>query len=202
MRLLLAPRRQRADERREKGQAAPRRRDRPRNLGLITPAKSGLIGGMFVDLRAVPEGTDINSEICIVGAGAAGITIARELNGSGVTCVLLESGGTEFDSATQQLYAGDIVGRPFLDLTTCRLRHFGGTTNHWSGWCMPLEPIDFETREGLPYRGWPVGGFGLYRWYRRAQEVCQIGPFDYEPEHWGVLQTKLPAPFRGPHFVP
>jgi 2-polyprenyl-6-methoxyphenol hydroxylase-like FAD-dependent oxidoreductase len=61
---------------------------------------------MFIDLRVIPDGTDITSEICIVGAGAAGITLARELNGSGLTCALLESGGTEFDSRTQQLYAG------------------------------------------------------------------------------------------------
>ncbi len=157
---------------------------------------------MFIDLRAIPDGTDINTEICIVGAGAAGITLARELDGSGFGCALLESGGAEFDKRTQELYAGDNIGRPFLDLTTCRLRYFGGTTNHWSGWCMPLDPIDFETREGVPYRGWPVGGFGLYRWYRRAQELCQIGPFDYAPDHWGVERTKLPAPFRGPHFIP
>jgi choline dehydrogenase-like flavoprotein len=157
---------------------------------------------MFVDLRGVPDGTDINSEICIVGAGAAGITLARELNGSGLTCVLLESGGTEFDSQTQELYAGDNIGRPFFDLTTCRLRYFGGTTNHWSGWCLPLDPIDFEGREGLPYRGWPFQRSALEPWYRRAQDVCQIGAFDYAPDHWGIVQTKLPTPFRGPHFIP
>ena len=157
---------------------------------------------MFIDLRTVPDGTEIRTAICIVGAGAAGITLTRELNGSGFSCVLLESGGMEFDSRTQELYAGDVIGRPFPDLTTCRLRYFGGTTNHWSGWCLPLDPIDFETREGLPYRGWPLGRFGLYRWYRRAHEVCEIGPFDYAPDHWGIVQTKLPLPFRGPHFIP
>ncbi len=157
---------------------------------------------MFVDLRTVPDGTEITAEICIVGAGAAGITLAREFNGSGAAVALLESGGTEFDSKTQELDAGDIIGRPFLDLTTCRLRYFGGTTNHWAGWCLPLDPIDFEAREGLPYRGWPFGRFAMYRWYRRAQDLCQIGPFDYAPEDWGVVSTKLPAPFRGRHFVP
>ena len=157
---------------------------------------------MIRDLLHDTPQAGFNADICIAGAGAAGITLARELNGSGLACVLLESGGTEFDSKTQELYAGDNIGRPFLDLTTCRLRYFGGTTNHWSGWCLPLDPIDFETREGLRYRGWPFGRFGLYRWYRRAQEVCQIGPFDYAPDHWGVVRTKLPAPFRGPHFIP
>jgi choline dehydrogenase-like flavoprotein len=157
---------------------------------------------MFIDLRAVPDGTDITGDICIVGAGAAGITLARELNGSGSVCVLLESGGTEFDSQTQELYAGDNIGRSFFDLTTCRLRYFGGTTNHWSGWCRPLDPIDFEEREGLPYRGWPFARSVLEPWYRRAQDVCQVGPFDYTPDSWGVARNKLPAPFRGPHFVP
>ena len=77
---------------------------------------------MFIDLRTVPDGTEIRTAICIVGAGAAGITLTRELNGSGFSCVLLESGGMEFDSRTQELYAGDVIGRPFPDLTTCRLR--------------------------------------------------------------------------------
>jgi choline dehydrogenase-like flavoprotein len=157
---------------------------------------------MFVDLRAIPDGTNISGEVCIIGAGAAGITLARELNGSAMACVLLESGGGEFDSKTQELYAGDIIGRPFPDLTTSRLRYFGGTTNHWAGWCRPLDPIDFETREGVPYRGWPFGGLELYRWYRRAQEVCQLGSFDYAPEHWGVVESQVPPPFRGPHFIP
>jgi choline dehydrogenase-like flavoprotein len=157
---------------------------------------------MFVDLRVVPDGTDITGDISIVGAGAAGITLARELNGSGLACVLLESGGMEFDSQTQELYAGDNIGRPFFDLTTCRLRYFGGTTNHWSGWCLPLDPIDFDERAGLPYRGWPFERSALEPWYRRAQDVCELGAFDYTPDDWGVRQTKLPAPFRGPHFVP
>ena len=157
---------------------------------------------MFIDLRTVPDGTAITGDICVVGAGAAGITIARELNGSGLVCVLLESGGMEFDSETQELYSGDNIGRPFFDLTTCRLRYFGGTTNHWSGWCLPLDAIDFEERDGLPYRGWPFARSALEPWYRRAQDVCQVGPFDYRPHSWGVLQPKLPVPFRGPHFVP
>ncbi|HUC09229.1 MAG TPA: GMC family oxidoreductase [Stellaceae bacterium] len=157
---------------------------------------------MFVDIRDVPDGTGITADICIVGAGAAGITLAREFNGTGIACALLEGGGTAFEDKSQELYAGDSIGRPILDLTTCRLRYFGGTTNHWAGWCLPLDAIDFETRDGVPYRGWPFGLFELYRWYRRAQDVCQLGPFDYVPEDWGIVPTNVPAPFRGPHFIP
>ena len=35
------------------------------------------------------------------------------------------------------------------------LRYFGGTTNHWGGWCAPPDPIDFEERDSMPHSGWP-----------------------------------------------
>src|SRR6266581_3315812 len=89
-----------------------------------------------------------------IGLGAAGITLAREFSDAQVRVVLLESGGMDYEQETQELYEGQIIGRPFLDLTICRLRFFGGTTNHWGGWCLPLDEIDFEGRDDLPYHGW------------------------------------------------
>ena len=110
---------------------------------------------MFVDARSVPAGTRIETDVCIVGAGAAGITLAREFLNAGFRVAVLESGGLDYDQDTQDLYEGLETGQPYLDLTTCRLRFFGGTTNHWGGSCLPFDPIDFETRDGLPHRGWP-----------------------------------------------
>ena len=101
---------------------------------------------MFIDVRELPQNTEIESEICIIGAGAAGITIARELRDKPYRICLLESGGLDFDSDTQTLYQGKNVGLPYESLDTARLRYFGGTTNHWGGHCRPLLPIDFEKR--------------------------------------------------------
>src|SRR5271155_300794 len=84
---------------------------------------------MIIDARSVPAGTVLETAVCIIGAGAAGITLAREFIGSRFETLLLESGGLEFAADTQDLYQGAIVGRPFEDLTACRLRFFGGTTN-------------------------------------------------------------------------
>src|SRR5580658_6517389 len=105
---------------------------------------------MIIDSRGVPPGTVIETEVCIVGAGAAGITLAREFADSPFRVALLESGGMEFDPDTQQLYEGQNAGLPFDDLTVCRLRFFGGTTGHWGGYCLPLDPIDFEERDEFP----------------------------------------------------
>jgi len=156
---------------------------------------------MISDAHLVqPAGTVLDTDICIVGAGAAGITLARELAGSKLRVVVLESGGLEANSATQKLYAGTSIGRPYLDATTCRLRYFGGSTNHWGGWCAPLEAIDFERRNAIPYSGWPFSRASLDPWYRRAQKVCQLGPCDYDPQRWGVDLKLVPQPFTGPHF--
>ena len=154
---------------------------------------------MIIDARSVPAGTVLETAVCIIGAGAAGITLAREFIGSSFETLLLESGGIEFSRNTQDLYQGTDVGRSFQDLTTCRLRFFGGTTNHWAGSCAPYDAADFEPR--FPYHGWPFNRAHLDPWYRRAQEVCQIGPFEYAPAQWGISADQLPPPFNGPIFV-
>lgn len=155
---------------------------------------------MIVDARSIPPGTIIETEVCIIGAGAAGITLARKFIGARFRVALLESGGMELDAATQELYEGRSIGGSFPDLATSRLRFFGGTTNHWGGWCLPLDPIDFEGSDDLPYHGWPFPKSGLDQWYRQAQEVCELGPYDYRPASWGIPASKIPSPFSGPDF--
>ena len=155
---------------------------------------------MIIDASSVPSGTILESDVCIVGAGAAGITLAREFINSPFRVVLLESGGMGYEQETQDLYEGQSIGQNFQGLTASRLRYFGGTTNVWGGWCLPLDPIDLEPRDDLPYHGWPFPRSHLDPWYQRAQEVCQLGPYDYRPSSWGITPDKVPPPFSGPDF--
>src|SRR5579859_1957929 len=155
---------------------------------------------MIVDARSLPSGTVVETEVCIVGGGAAGITLAHEFSEAPFRVVLLESGGMDYEPDTQDLYQGQSIGRPFEDLTACRLRYFGGTTNHWGGWCLPLDAIDFEARDDFSHHGWPFLKSDLDPWYRRAQEVCQLGPYNYNPLNWGLEASQIPPPFSGPDF--
>jgi len=145
----------------------------------------------------VPENTIIGTEVCIVGAGAAGITLAREFAGHSFRVCLLESGGLEFDKETQSLSEGETVGLPYFPLHTARLRYFGGTTNHWGGWCRPLDEIDFEKRDWVPHSGWPFPRAHLDPCYERAQPICQLGPFAYDAEAWEDPPTRPRLPFTG-----
>lgn len=131
---------------------------------------------MFVDLRELPDGQVFQADVCIAGAGAAGITLAAELAAAGHEVCLLESGGLQFDPPTQQLYEADNAGIARLPATATRLRYFGGSTNHWNGKCARLDPIDFEERAWIPDSGWPISRRELDPFYDRAQPILDLPP--------------------------
>jgi len=157
---------------------------------------------MILDAHSVPTGTVIETDVCIIGGGAAGITLAREFIGSGLRAILLESGGEKPEQATQDLYGGSVIGRPYEMFANSRFRYFGGTTNRWGGaWCDLPSALDFEMREDIPYSGWPFPLSYLEPWYRRAQPVLRLGPYGYALDDWGIASTDIPDPFLGPHFL-
>ena len=134
----------------------------------------------FIDARTVPEGTVLETDLAIVGGGPVGIALALTLAATPLRIVLLESGGMKFDSKTQALYEGSKVGAPYLTLEATRLRFLGGSSNHWGGWCRPMDNIDFEERTWMPYSGWPFGRKALEPYYAHAQSLCEAGPFLYD----------------------
>jgi len=123
---------------------------------------------LLSDARRLPAGRDLEADVCIVGAGAAGIALALELAGSPLRVVLLESGGFERDDATDDLARGRIQGRHHPPLEEVRARGFGGTTSAWDGRLRPLDPIDFEAREWIPHSGWPITARDLEPFVARA----------------------------------
>jgi choline dehydrogenase-like flavoprotein len=137
---------------------------------------------MFIDATTLADNTTIKSDICIVGAGAAGITLARDLAGSYRRIAVIESGGFDFTPEIQQLYGGEIIGERFTPLDADRLRYFGGSTNHWSGSCRPIDAIDFE--------GWPFERTALENYYRQAQKILQLGLFSYGSQDWITDQAR------------
>ncbi|AOY81255.1 GMC family oxidoreductase [Moorena producens JHB] len=146
---------------------------------------------MYLDARTLENHTQTTVDLCIIGAGAAGITIARELINSSVKVLLLESGGFDGDTQTQALYEGENIGLPYFPLDSCRLRYFGGTTNHWGGMCAPLDAIDFQPRPWVPYSGWPIRYHDLVPYYNRAHQLCQLPSPDYEMGFWEFHDPEL-----------
>jgi choline dehydrogenase-like flavoprotein len=149
---------------------------------------------MHTDARTLENGSVIQGDLCVVGAGAAGISIAREWANSPLSVVLLEGGGFDLEPAMQDLYRGEIVGQPYFPLEAARLHFFGGTTGHWAGYCSTYDPIDFETRPWVPHSGWPIRREELDPFYARAQPILDLGPYEYDAEYW-VKRDKELEPF-------
>jgi choline dehydrogenase-like flavoprotein len=139
---------------------------------------------MFVDGRGVGNGHELEADVAIVGSGAAGITLARELGSAGMRILVIESGDVRLEAATQDLYAGDNVGLPYFPLESSRLRYFGGTTNHWSGTCRPFDAFDLARHPWIPNSGWPISMPDLDPYYPEAGEICGLPSADWETAAW------------------
>lgn len=161
---------------------------------------------MILDARDLST-DDLRADVCIIGAGAAGITLALELADRPLSVCVLESGGAGADARTNDLNRGHVASeQPYLNLDQCRLRYFGGSTNHWTGLCHRLEPIDFERRDWVPLSGWPIAYDEVAGFYRRAHEICEIPEQRDSPagDQHHSLETGNPpwpsamaSPFRG-----
>ena len=128
---------------------------------LASLADEGGAPQVLSDVRELDNDQQVEVDVCIVGAGPAGITIARELIGDDAEVWLLESGGRDAERRAQRLNRGQSVGHPIHRPHQSRVRAFGGTSRHWfrpgdDSWAArPLDPIDFEVRPGIRYSGWP-----------------------------------------------
>ena len=147
----------------------------------------------MIDLAQSSGPLDLEGEVCIIGAGAAGISLTRRLLELGHTVVLLESGGLDYEPATAALNAGDNAGEDYYDLEDSRLRFFGGTTAIWGGRCAELDPIDLERRDYVPHSGWPIGWDELERWYAEARPHFGLPTGRPEPDSLRAAGVKLPS---------
>lgn len=139
---------------------------------------------MFLDLQALDDKRVLETDICIAGAGPAGIAIAHEFEGTGTRICLIESGDLEADARNQDLADGDMVSHPEHDLKRSRDRQFGGSTNSWAGASAPMSASDFEPRPWIGLDGWPFSRRDLEPCYRRAQNLLDLGLFEYDPDRW------------------
>jgi choline dehydrogenase-like flavoprotein len=165
---------------------------------------------MIIDSHDLPDGKTITSDICIVGAGVAGIALANEFLNLPYTVTIIESGGLEPNIRTQSLNMGKNIGVPYYELDQSRTRAFGGTSHHWC--CelggpqlgvrlIGLDEIDFEKREWVPNSGWPYPKRELDPYYEKAHAFFEIGPYTYNVNDWKHCLPEIDIPLFPPDHI-
>ncbi len=129
---------------------------------------------MFVDGRSL-SGETVVADLCIFGAGAAGISLALEMASTGISILLVESGDFDFEQETQSLAEAENASFIDFPIETTRLRYFGGTTNHWSGFTAMFSQFDMLGRPFNNNESWPLTDSEMLPFYRRAAVMCELG---------------------------
>ena len=130
-------------------------------------------------------------DVCVIGAGPAGITAALELAQRGLSVALVESGDEHHDPVVQKLSDAEIAtpGSHSVMAEAVR-RGLGGTSALWGGRCVPLDASDYEQRNFVTESGWPFEETDLQPFYQRACELLGVGDANFGVANCASLATK------------
>lgn len=136
-------------------------------------------------------------DVCVIGTGPAGTTLARRLAARGLEVALMEAGGLEWSEESQDVTRGTSVGILYPDLDVARLRFLGGNSNHWNGLCRAFDAQDFQARPVNPDAAWPIGRAELDTYTDETHQILDLVPIDDgDPDP----ETEPSSGFRRIHY--
>lgn len=171
---------------------------------------------MLIAAAEVDDGRELTADVCVVGGGPAGLTVASRLADTGLTVLLLEAGAAAPPPGGADITSTRSVGLPY-PLLASRARGLGGSSLRWDivtpagspfVRLRELDELDFEQRTTPPVPGWPFSKAHLDRYYAAAWEVFGLsrpdpareqvlaGPVESRTFSFGpasTFTTRLPA---------
>ncbi|MDH6263524.1 GMC family oxidoreductase [Bradyrhizobium sp. BR13661] len=164
-------------------------------------------------LSEFENGAQLEADLLIVGAGPAGISIARSFFGTNVSVLIIESGGIAQDPAYEALNEVDAPNDLWTLAEAERRRQFhyratlwshesqrfgvrsrcvGGASAVWAGKSATFDPIDFERRPWVAHSGWPIAQSDLAPYLDAAASALNLGPNCYDERLWSMIDAPRP----------
>lgn len=131
-------------------------------------------------------------DVCIAGAGPAGLAVALECEARGLSIIIIEAGGLQPHPTGLMSEATDILDKlrhGQMDVVTRQA--LGGTSWAWGGECIPFDSIDFERRDYVPHSGWPITYNDISAWHGPAARflACDNSNFFGSLPGWENLSS-------------
>jgi choline dehydrogenase-like flavoprotein len=148
-----------------------------------------------LDLNQFGSDGIVETDLCIIGSGPAGMSIANEFAATHTRVLVLEGGGLELEQDTQALYEILNTGAPrVMDSELVRTRVLGGSSHVWTGRCAPFDEWDYEHRAWVPYSGWPLTRRDLEPYVTRATPYLGLAAHPYDESLWRLFKVDPPRP--------
>ncbi len=129
-----------------------------------------------LDLAHAPQDLQLQADVCLVGAGAAGLYLACRLAQAGLSVVVLEAGPERAQDAGAGGFTLAEGSDPYAGATAGRFFGLGGSTSRWGGALVPHGRHDL--RPGDEAGPWPTVVQAVER--HGAQVLAQMG-YDRDP---------------------
>lgn len=136
---------------------------------------------------------DLNDDsvVVIIGSGAGGGTVGRELATRGIKVVCLEAGprltlsdlvNNEPEMFVKLSWLDRRIGQGYAPdgMPVWSVKGVGGTTTHWTACCPRLEEFELKSLstygelDGCNLADWPIAAEDLATWYERAEDMLGV----------------------------
>lgn len=148
---------------------------------------------MIHPLADLDPAQPLQADVCVIGAGAAGLGIASEFLETRHRVLVLESGGAARSEDADTLNETYSEGVPHSGSIDGRARVLGGATTAWGGQLIPLRESETQARPWVPHSGWPFGPDVLDPYYRRVERLLGVEGPPYDGRAWERLGTPAPG---------
>lgn len=130
---------------------------------------------MLIDLESSSPEPRYDADVCILGAGVAGLILATSLADRGFKVDLLEAGGLSLEPRSQEIYRAEMAGAAHTGATEGRFRIFGGSSTRWGGQLLPYTEDVFRSAPGVPSAPWPICASAIEPYYPEVLRIMGIG---------------------------